>query len=68
MKVGTIRLSDKLLKNLLHIDNAVILGAKRADTFDATEITIIHPKLPDLCEGCYPPYISLEDIAEEESE
>ena len=63
MRAATIRLSDEALLELLSIKDATILGVQRAETFTATDFTIIHPSLPDLTEGCIPTPISLDEIA-----
>lgn len=66
MKVAKIRLTDGMLLSLMHIKDVrdvAILGVMRAETCTATDITLLHPSLPDLEEGGMPPFISLGDLA-----
>jgi len=63
MKTGTITISDELLCKALGLDSStVIMGIKRADNFVSTDITVVHPGLPNLIEGAIPTPIQIEDI------
>ena len=63
MRAGRITVSDQLLCEALGLDDkTVIVGITRGDNFVTTDITVVHPNLPDLVEGSYPPPIQIEDI------
>ena len=66
MRLAVIKISDKLFLDAFKLDKETIfLGARRADSCDATEFTLSNPNLPDLIEGSLPPPIGLEDVQNE---